>query len=207
MDGTSFINELKNGPEMEPEENVFGGVWAEYERVILHSLVTSFGLDFLVSDQHGGDVDTVHNVRNNVEYKNLKNKAEYEGLGEYTKTLQAQYHGGDDNYIKINARYSKQKKDGTLIDGYTGKKVARNAKIDLDHTISTKEIHEDPGRVLAGLKVEELANAEWNLTPTERTINRSMKDDDKDLYLQKHENRTDQRNSRIEELRSREALI
>ena len=56
MDGTSFVDELKNGPETEPEENVFGSIWAEYERVILHSLVTSFGLDFLVSDQHGGDV-------------------------------------------------------------------------------------------------------------------------------------------------------
>lgn len=63
MDGTAFVAELRNGPDMEPEDNVFRSIWAEYERVILQSLVTSFGLDFLVHDQHGGDVDTIHNVR------------------------------------------------------------------------------------------------------------------------------------------------
>ena len=48
MDGAAFVGELKNGPGMEPEDNVFRSIWAEYERVILQSLVTSFGLDFLV---------------------------------------------------------------------------------------------------------------------------------------------------------------
>lgn len=63
MDGTAFVSELKNSPRMGQGENMFDGIWAEYERIILHSLVTSFGLDFLVHDQHGGDVDTISNVR------------------------------------------------------------------------------------------------------------------------------------------------
>ena len=211
MDGTAFVGELKNGPEMEPEEDVFHSIWDEYERVVLQSLITSFGLDFLVHDQHGGDVDTIHNVREigsdpNMQYKNAQNKACYEAIGEYTKELQSQYHGMDENYKRINAMYSEQKKDGLLVDAYTGKTVARNANIDLDHVIATKEIHEDPGRVLSGMTVEELANNEWNLKPTDRTINRSMKDTEKEDYLENHAKKSDQRNARIDELRSTERL-
>ena len=76
----SFVAELNIGPAPGPEENVFAGIWNEYERVIMKSLITSFGLDFLVHDQHGGDVDTIHNVRKvggdpDLMYKNSQNKA------------------------------------------------------------------------------------------------------------------------------------
>ena len=40
------------------EQTVFSEMWKAYRGVILHSIVTSFGLDFIVQDQHGGDVDT-----------------------------------------------------------------------------------------------------------------------------------------------------
>lgn len=49
---TAFMEDLKNGPGMEPDEDVFKGIWEQYERVIIRSLITSFGLDFLVKDQH-----------------------------------------------------------------------------------------------------------------------------------------------------------
>lgn len=45
------------------ETNVYNSIFEQYERVIIQSLITSFGLDFSVLDQHGGDVDTIHNVR------------------------------------------------------------------------------------------------------------------------------------------------
>lgn len=62
----SFVAVLNNGMnayDVDPKDNVFESIWKEYESVILQSLVTSFGLDFIVHDRHGGDVDTVHNVR------------------------------------------------------------------------------------------------------------------------------------------------
>lgn len=58
-----FVFELNRGCPPEPNENVFWGVCKEYERVILQSLIMAFHLDFLVQDHHGGDVDTMHNVR------------------------------------------------------------------------------------------------------------------------------------------------
>ncbi|MFR2768279.1 MAG: hypothetical protein ACLTAI_08320 [Thomasclavelia sp.] len=45
------------------QKTMYLSIWKEYESVILQKdLVTSFGLDFIVQDRHGGDVDTVHNV-------------------------------------------------------------------------------------------------------------------------------------------------
>lgn len=60
---SSFDVELNNGFSSDSEENVFSSIWNEYERVIMQSLISSFGLDLLAHDQHGGDSDTIHNVR------------------------------------------------------------------------------------------------------------------------------------------------
>ena len=172
----SFVVELNNSMDkndFNPNDKVFDSIWKEYERVILQSLVTSFGLDFIIRDQHGGDVDTVHNVRKigddpEMKYKNTSNEKAYENRGDYDSVA---YHK-DSRYISINKNVSEKKKSGELTDSYTGKKVTRNANIDLDHTISAKEIHEDRGRVLAGLDGLDLANNEDNLKPTDRSINR-----------------------------------
>lgn len=203
----SFVAELNNGFSPEPEENVFASIWNEYERVIMQSLITSFGLDFLVHDQHGGDVDTIHSVREigkdpNMAYKSASNQTAYANRGEYNTY---EYHQ-DPRYIAINKRVSESKKSGSLTDEYTGKKVAKNANIDLDHAISAKEIHEDPGRILAGLNGTDLANCDDNLKPTDRSINRSMQDKDMEDYLQKWETERPHRQSRISELKSKGSL-
>lgn len=43
------------------ERNAYSSIFQQYEKVIIDSLITSFGLDFLIQDQHGGDVDTIYN--------------------------------------------------------------------------------------------------------------------------------------------------
>lgn len=205
MDG--FISELNRDFSPKPEENVFTSIWNEYERVILQSLITSFGLDFLVQDQHGGDVDTIHNVREigkdpNMRYKNKKNAEAYANREQYDTR---KYHQ-DKRYIEINRKASESKKNGTLEDAYTGKTVARNAKMDLDHVVSAKEIHNDPGRILAGLEGTDLANSENNLKSTDRSINRSMQDKNIEDYLQKWEANRPQRQERINELKIKDSL-
>lgn len=205
MDG--FISELNKDFSPKPEENVFTSIWNEYERVILQSLITSFGLDFLVQDQHGGDVDTIHNVREigkdpNMRYKNKKNAEAYANREQYDTR---KYHQ-DKRYIEINRKASESKKNGTLEDAYTGKTVARNAKMDLDHVVSAKEIHNDPGRILAGLEGTDLANSENNLKSTDRSINRSMQDKNIEDYLQKWEANRPQRQERINELKIKDSL-
>lgn len=204
---SSFVGELNRGFETNPEEGVFAGIWNEYERVILQSLITSFGLDFLVHDQHGGDVDTIHNVREigkdpNMTYKNSQNQKDYADRGKYDPDA---YHK-DRRYIEINRKVSESRKNGTLTDSYTGQKVAQNADVELDHVIAAKEIHEDPGRILAGLEGKDLANCEENLKPTNRSINRSMQDADMENYLAKWEADRPKRQSRIRELKGKASL-
>ena len=42
-------------------------VLKELEKTVLQNLVQSFGLDFiLLEDKRGGDVDTIHNVRQDI---------------------------------------------------------------------------------------------------------------------------------------------
>ena len=52
--GDSFIAQLDNGAPMQPNSGVMSDLFSQYERVIVESIITSFGLDFLVPDTHGG---------------------------------------------------------------------------------------------------------------------------------------------------------
>lgn len=196
MDGTYFVGELKNGPGMEPEDNVFHSIWAEYERVILQNLVTSFGLDFLVHDRHGGDVDTIQNVRKigsdpKMEYKNAANAAAYDARGEYDTHA---YHS-DDRFtqIKSDARKAFDAKGTKVDDAYVpGNKliprnnntIPREHQAQLDHVMSARKIHDDRGMVLAGLDGIELANNPGNLRFTNAALNLNKSDMTVEEYIQ-----------------------
>ena len=74
-----------------PDDNIIDSLFQQYEHVIIESLITSFGLDFLIKDQHGGDVDTIHNVRQigkdeQMSYKNSANETAYDERGNYSST-------------------------------------------------------------------------------------------------------------------------
>lgn len=192
---STFVGELNAGFTSNPEENVFKSIWNEYERVIIKSLITSFGLDFIVHDQHGGDVDTIHNVRqigsdHDMKYKNLNNQANYDNRGKYDRDA---YHS-DPRYRKIvNEARKNFDQNGTMVDDayVKGKKIiprrnktiSREKQAQLDHVIAAKEIHNDPGRVLAGLNGLDLANSESNLRFTNACLNLNMSNMSIDEYL------------------------
>ncbi len=206
MDNAAFIGQLKNGGDIEPDENVFHAVWNEYERVILQSLVTSFGLDGLIHDQRGGDVDTIYNVRhekdeNGAVFKNASNKAAYDNRGKYDT---AAYHS-DSRYRSIvnKARKEFDENGKTIDDAYVpGNKVIprgnstipRGKQGQLDHVVSAENIHNDPGRILAGLDGKELANCPENLRYTNAALNRNMSKMSVDEYIEWCEKHPDQVN-------------
>ena len=77
-----------------PIEDSYDTIFSQYEKVVVQALVSSFGLDFLIQDQHGGDVDTIHNVREigkdpEMKYKNQQNAKDYANRGKYDG---AEYH-------------------------------------------------------------------------------------------------------------------
>ena len=61
-----------------------------------------------INDTNGGMVDTIHNVRNGVEYKNINNKKDYENRGNYSSN---NYHKHE-SYKKTNKQYKKQREKG-----------------------------------------------------------------------------------------------
>ncbi len=186
---TSFAATATHDFEYDNNKSAFRNLLDQYEVVIGNSLFTSFGLDFLVTDQHGGDVDTINNVRKigidpGMHYKNAANAADYNNRGDYDSHS---YHS-DYRYISRNREVSTAKKLGLLRDQYTGQKINPNEKYDLDHVISAKEIDGDRGRVLAGLRGEDLANMPDNLQPTNPHTNRTKKAMRMDEYLAKRGN-------------------
>lgn len=90
---------------------------AELEKTVVKSLTTTFGLDFLLAeDKRGGDVDTIHNVR---EYqKELSNKIEH-----------------SDGAINVSQEISSKldKETGKNVDAYKKIKLDENGNPQLDN--------------------------------------------------------------------------
>lgn len=155
-----------------PHNARFEQMIQECKQSVIQSIVVPFGLGKILAayDKVGGNVDTVHNARKGI-YATNKEQGNYEKRGEYNSD---EYHSHS-KYIEINKKQTELKESGQLKDYMTNEKVAKNAKTDLDHIVSAKEIHDDPGRVLAEIDGAELANTETNLKMTDSTINRSKK--------------------------------
>ena len=178
---SNYLSELNSGIAPNPSNNIFSDIWGEYERVILHSLVTSFGLDFLVHDQYGGDVDTVQGVRETGTFKNSAYAQKYEARGKYSTH---DYHS-DDSYTAVTAeaRWQFNETGAPLEDVYApGNLLIFNKaegpwrRASLDHIISAHEVHDDPVRMLADLDGISLANDPENLRYTSISLNAKMSD-------------------------------
>lgn len=179
----NFVNQINTNFDV--ETNAYDSIFKQYERIIIQSLITSFGLDFLVRDQHGGDVDTIFNVRQigqdeEMYYKNKKNAEAYNNRGTYDTGA---YHSDPRFAEKKSKARQDYNENGTLIeDAYTGEKlrytkataVPKEQRVELDHVVECKAIHDDRGRVLSGLDGVDLANADENFAWTNKSLNASM---------------------------------
>jgi hypothetical protein len=79
----------------------------------------------------------------------------------------------DSKYKKANKAMKEKQKAGNLKDSYTGKKINKNDKSNLDHVDSIKNIYINKRRRQAGIPTEDLANKEENLKPTNESLNKS----------------------------------
>lgn len=188
----NFIKQIDGN--CDTETNVYNNIFEQYERVVIQSLITSFGLDFLVRDQHGGDVDTIHNVRqigkdDQMTYKNKKNEEAYNNRGKYNR---ADFEKSGTNFQKIKkaARDQFRTDFKPLKDEYTGKDIYFYAPDDiqasLDHIVAAKEVHDDRGRVLSGLDSVSLADSVENFAWTNNSLNKSLGKDSAEEYIAKH---------------------
>ena len=82
----TFVSQVYLGED--PIEDTYDTLFGQYEKIVVQALVSSFGLDFLIQDQYGGDVDTIWNVDQigkdpKMTYKNKQNAADYANRGKY----------------------------------------------------------------------------------------------------------------------------
>jgi len=152
----------------------------EINQVVTKSLVTTFGLDFLLfEDKKGGDVDTINNVRQGI-WVTEAEKKKYENREKYDSTAYHQHH----NYIQKGRNDKQAQENGALKDNYRkDKNLSKGQNRDLDHVISAHEIHNDAGRMLAELDGVALANQDSNLSSTTSSINRTKKQHSVDKFL------------------------
>lgn len=183
----NFLNQVTVDYNPLENDNVYDSIFKQYERVIVESLITSFGLDFLVRDQHGGDVDTVLNVRKigkdkDMAYKKRQNQTDYETRGNYdyasyhsNSTFRKKKHEAREKWQETGQNIPNEYRDGVDI-GFYGhtKAIPNDKKAELDHIIECKSIHDDRGRVLSGLNGVDLANTEENLAWTDKSLNASI---------------------------------
>lgn len=192
MEAKNYMAAIADTKCENPNGNVFDEIWKSYEHTVIHSLVTSFGLDFLVQDHQGGDVDSIRSVRSSG-FKSDEHRAAYDARGAYDTKA---YHHMDPRYREIIRSARRACNDTGVVqpDAYvSGNTVAPNRasglgkerRANLEHVISAHEIHEDPGRILAGLDGRDLANCPENLRFTNDSLNKSKSNMTVEAFLEK----------------------
>ena len=176
MENTGTLN--LNNVEIEDTGNLFTTLVNSYEKIIMESILVSFGLDIFIKDQHGGDVDTIHNVREigkdpEMTYKSQKNKEIYEATPKYDSKIHGAEVRKDKVFIATKNNYKKERELGNSYDEYTGKKFGTDGKADLDHVVPVENVYSDRGRILVGIDTKALANQPTNLKETNSSLNRS----------------------------------
>lgn len=200
-DNNNFVKSIDSDFYMNQDESVLDSLFREYERVVFQSIITAFGLDLFIKDRYGGDVDTIHNVREiindpQMSYKSSSNADAYANRGDYSHK-DVEGRGTNFQRIKHEARirYGEDNRNNTIQDAYedkplgflgTSKGHPTDKNAELDHVISAKYIHDDRGRVLAGLTTKELADDEDNLRWTNEHLNKSMRADEIPDYIAAH---------------------
>lgn len=183
----TFVASVSDNFELNPNASARDSMFEQFERTVVQSLLTSFGLDMFIKDRHGGDVDTIHNVRQIDDDKRMdyKNEAYYKTYLANPNYNQPDYHQNNAQYRAKREKYNQLQFEGRLLDDYTGKLFSPEDLTDVEHVISANEIHNDRGRVLSGLDGVQLANSDDNLCVTHASINRAKNSSSMDEYLER----------------------
>ena len=89
----------------------------------------------------------------------------------------------DKKYKEANAAMKQQHRDGTLVDGYTGKTMTANDNPNLDHVVPRKELYDNVRRKQANMDTKDLANKDENLVPTNESLNKGKKEKSNQQYV------------------------
>lgn len=198
-DSILLMDEIPVDEGLPPSESLI----KQYEKMVVSTLIRSFALDFMFQDQDGGNIDTPLTARK-YGIKDQEAQDSYDTRGSYRENKDS-FHKHS-NYINKNRKASEMRDAGTLTDTYTGEKIMAKEKYDLDHTISAKEIFDDPAVYLTKLNSTDLANADSNLNHTNHSINRSKKQKEMQVFIKDLQQSQMERDKSIAQLKNKESL-
>lgn len=188
------VEELLSSLNQDFDKKRLDELFNQTKEDLKQSIIVPFGLGKVISayDKTGGNVDTIHNVRQDI-YATDEARKQYENKEEYDSH---KVHS-DTRYTKYNRKTTTQQKEGVLFDEYTNQEIGIQDNKNLDHIISAKETHDDRGRVLSDISTEDLANNSENFNPTLESINKSKGSKSPEEFANYLDNSQEERQNRI----------
>ena len=165
---------------------------------VIKSIITPFGLGKIVAayDKVGGNVTTIHNANNkefidfdNTKYKggiyaNEEDKYDREKYTNKKNSEGKQFAGDSKKSVGNEFTKSRMDNDKNVIDAYTGN-IQKADTTSPDHIKSLSQYHKDGGFMQSTVQKADFATDENNLALTDRSINQSMRDYDKNEWKNK----------------------
>ena len=176
-----LLSELKKSFEQEKLDQVF----EQLQKDVIFSIATPFGLGKIISayDKVGGNITTVHNANFGI----YANDEETYNRKEYTQSKNSngrQFENAGKNSVGSTFTISKMDDNQIVQDAYTGKWQKADTTSP-DHIESLSQYHKNGGFMQSQQKKSDFATDENNLALTDRSINQSMRDFDKEEWMDK----------------------
>lgn len=177
----ALLSDLKDSFNKERMEKLLD----ETKNGIISSIAGPFGLGKVLSayDKAGGNVTTIHNAHDSI-YARDEDRYKRE---DYTNTKNSegnQFAGAGKNSVGADFTSSQMDENHMVQDAYTGK-VQKADSTSPDHIESLSQHHKNGGFMQNSEKKSDFATDENNLALTDRSINQSMRDFDKEGWMRK----------------------
>lgn len=155
------------------------------KRGVISSIAGPFGLGKIISahDKMGGNVTTVHNANNGV-YVNDEDRYTREDYTHSKNSEGKQFANAGKNSSGAIYTRSQMDENQMVQDAYTGK-IVKADTTSPDHVESLSQYHKNGGFMQTSEQKADFATDEDNLALTDRSINQSMRDFDKEEWSSK----------------------
>ncbi|WP_147336811.1 hypothetical protein [Pseudomonas abyssi] len=157
----------------------------ETKRGVILSIAGPFGLGKIISvyDKVGGNVTTINNANNGV-YAKDEDRYRREDYTHSKSSEGKQFANAGKNSSGAIYTRSQMDENQMVQDAYTGK-MTKADTTSPDHIESLSQYHKNGGFMQSSAQKADFATDEDNLALTDRSINQSMRDFDKEEWMSK----------------------
>lgn len=186
---------LIEGLEKAFERNRLDDALGKVQRDLIGAIAGPLGLGkvLAVHDKVGGNVTTIHNAKQKIY---ARDEDQYI-RGDYTNARNSEgkrFEGKGKNSVGSQYMRSHMDAEQNVVDGYTGKTL-KASDTSPDHIIANSTFHKNGGYMLSKTRKADFGTDTDNLVITERSINMSMSDHEKQAWLARRSGKRDIDNS------------